>query len=181
MASEFSSPRSVRIADVWGHFAPEALGVCVVAAIAVGLHPATSPLTLTAPLGLLAFVLASWVLMRRHDRRLCELCMAAMPLNAAEQATRYRRRFWLAHTLSRPVLLVPYLVVLIGSNFLIGRFGPLGTLVWASAQLSMIYLIVSHSSHRRLQPWCSWCSGDGGGSEHEDVPGPLPIDRHQLV
>ena len=178
MASDFGSPRSIRIAEVWGHFAPELLGVSVLAAIAVGVHPAIGPLALTIPLALMAFVVATWVLMRRHDRRLCEQCMAAMPLNPAEQAGRYKRRFWTAHTLFEPRFLVPYLVVLIGSNFATTTVGKIG---WALVQSSMFYLILSHSTHRRLQPWCPWCS-DGGGGEHvEETPPVLPHDDHQLV
>ena len=47
----------------------------------------------------------------------------------------------------------------------------------------MIYLILAYSSHRKLQPWCPWCSGGGGGSEEHKVDEPdLPRgDRRQLV
>ena len=47
-----------------------------------------------------------------------------MPLNASEKATRYQRRFWMAHTGAEPRFLVPYLAVLIGSNFAPGHMGP---------------------------------------------------------
>ena len=46
--------------------------------------------------------------------------MATMPLNAAERAVKLHRRFWMAHTGSEKRFLIPYLVVLIGSNFAIG-------------------------------------------------------------
>jgi hypothetical protein len=46
----------------------------------------------------------------------------------------------------------------------------------------MIYLILSNTTHRRLQPWCPWCSQGGGGEEREEVtPPPLPQDYSQLV
>ena len=106
--------------------------------------------------------------------------MASMPLNAAEQAGRYQRRFWMAHTGAEQRFLIPYLVVLLGSNFFPGTTG---RIAWAAIQSSMIYLILSYSTHRRLQPWCPWCSDGGGGEEREDPvrPRPLPDTPRQLV
>jgi hypothetical protein len=171
---------TARVADVWGHLAPEILSVSIVGAIVVGLRPPPGILALTVPLTLFAVVIATWLLMRRHDRRLCEQCVTSMPLNASERATRYQRRFWMAHTGGEPRFLVPYLAVLIGSNFFPGTWG---RIVWAVIQCSMVYLIMSHVTHRRFQPWCPWCSNGGGGSEHdEDVsPPPLPDNDRQLV
>jgi hypothetical protein len=162
-----------RIADVWGHHGSELLVLSVGASIAVGVYPPPGLLGLTLPLGLVLFVLASWVFMRRHDRRLCETCMATMPLNAAEEAARMRRRFWTAHTGSEPRFLVPYLAILIGSSF---AFETIGRVPWAIIQSSMIYLVLAQSTHRRLQPWCPWCSQGGGGTQaHDDTP-VLPED-----
>lgn len=171
---------ATRVADVWGHVAPEVLCASIVASILLGLRPPQSALLLTLPIALVAVVLISWLLMRRHDRRLCELCMAAMPLNAAEQAVKYKRRFWMAHTGAERRFLIPYLAVLIGSNFFPGTWG---RIAWAIIQSSMIYLIMSHVAHRRFQPWCPWCSPGGGGSEREDdvTPPPLPDNDRQLV
>jgi hypothetical protein len=171
---------TARVADSWGHFAPEILSVSIVAAIIVGLRPPPGALALTVPLALIAVVITSWLLMRRHDRRLCEQCVAAMPLNASEKATRYQRRFWVAHTGAEPRFLVPYLAVLVGSNFAPGTWG---RIVWAIVQCTMVYLIMSHVTHRRFQPWCPWCSSGGGGSEHEDdiTPPPLPDKDRELV
>jgi hypothetical protein len=116
--------------------------------------------------------------MRQHDRRLCEQCASAMPLNPAERAARCHRMFWLSHCGSQPRYLIPYLVVLIGSNFASTAAGRIG---WAIVQSSMIYLILAYTTHRRLQPWCPWCRDDGGG-EHEDIsPTPPPVDHHQPV
>jgi hypothetical protein len=171
---------STRVADVWGHFAPEILCASIVAAIIVGLRPAPGLFMLTVPVSLMALVLITWLMMRRHDRRLCEQCMASMPLNAAEQAVRYKRRFWMAHTGSEKRFLIPYLTVLIGSNFFPGTWG---RIAWAIIQLSMVYLIMSHVAHRRFQPWCPWCSDGGGGSERDDdvAPPPLPDHDRELV
>jgi hypothetical protein len=169
-----------RIADVWGHFAPELLSAGILAAIALGLRPPASYLALTLPIALMAFIIATWLLMRRHDRRLCEHCVASMPLNPAERAVRLRRRFWLAHFAPDRRFLIPYFAVLVGSNFLPGTGG---RVIWAVVQCSMIYLIMSYVAHRRLQPWCPWCSDGGGGSDRDDdvAPPPLPDNDRELV
>ncbi|MEO6701106.1 MAG: hypothetical protein ABI140_13225 [Jatrophihabitantaceae bacterium] len=182
MSESYGLSYSGGIARRWGHYAPQLLSAAILAAIALGIRPVTpTPLILLAVLSLLAFVLATWLLMREHDRRLCESCAASMPLNAAEYASRYQRRFWLAHSGSNPRVIVPYLIVLIGSNFLTSTPG---RLCWAIIQSSMVYLILAYSSHRMLQPWCPWCAGGGGGGGSDDfTPDPdLPRGNHrQLV
>jgi len=173
------SPRGGRVAAVWGHLAPELLCGAIVAVIIVGLQPPPGLLLLPVSVALISFVVATWLLMRRHDRGLCEQCVAAMPLDAAAAAVRYRRRFWMAHTGSERRFLVPYLAVLIGSNFAPGTLGRIG---WAVVQASMIYLIMSQVTHRRLQPWCPWCSAGGGGSKRDEhAPDPVLPDDRQLV
>ena len=164
--------RGTGLADAWGHLAPEVLSASIVAAIVLGLRPPGGPLALTGPVALMGVVVATWLLMRRHDRRLCEQCVASLPLDAAERAARYRRRFWTAHVGATPRFLAPYLILLIGSNFFPG---PWGRLAWATVQASLIYLIAAHVTHRRLQPWCPWCSGGGGGSDREDPVAPPPL------
>jgi hypothetical protein len=173
-------PWSERLYARWGHFAPELLIGSIGAVILLGLHPVYGPMALTASLALVSFVLVSWLLMRRHDRALCEQCVASMPLNPSELAVRYRRRFWMSHAGAEPRFTVPYLAVLIGSNFAAGTIGRLG---WAIVQSSMVYLILSYTTHRRLQPWCPWCREGGGGSDDRDptTPDPSPGDRRQLI
>lgn len=180
MSGDAENRLATRVADLWGHVAPEVLCASVVGAIVLGLRPPQGVLMLTLPLALMTVALTSWLLMSRHDRRLCEHCMSAMPLNAAEQAAKYQRRFWMAHTGSERRFLIPYLAVLIGSNFFPGTWG---RLAWAVIQSSMIYLILSYVAHRRFQPWCPWCSSGGGGSEHDDdvTPPPLPDNDRELV
>jgi hypothetical protein len=161
-----------------GHHASELLIAAIFATIILGLYPPPGLLGLTVSLTLIAFVILSFLLMRQHDRRLCEACMAAMPLNPAERAVRYKYRFKLAHLGGEPRFFIPYLIVLIGSNFeieVIGRFA------WAAIQLTMIYLILAQSTHRRLQPWCPECQGGGGGVDELDTPPVLPHDDRQLV
>lgn len=171
---------SERAASRWGHHAPELLITTIVAIVILGLRPVGGTYGLLVSLALVIFVLVSWVMLRRHDRALCEPCLLAMPLNPSQQAEKQRWRFWMAHTGSDPKFVIPYIVVLLGSNFFPGTPG---RIAWAVIQLSMIFLIVSYTTHRRLQPWCAWCSEGGGGSRREDpsTPGPLPDDRRQLV
>jgi hypothetical protein len=141
-------------------------------AIALGVRPLTpTPLTILTAVVLLAFVIVTWLFMRQHDRRLCERCAASMPLNAAEHAARFNRRFWLAHAGGNPKVMIPYLVVLVGSNFLTGSVGRIG---WALVQSTMIYLIMAHTTHRKLQPWCPQCSGGGNGNRDKVNEPDLP-------
>jgi hypothetical protein len=172
-------PYSGGLARSWGHRAPQLLTVAILGAIALGVRPMTpTPLSILTPLMLLVFVVVTWLFMRQHDRRLCESCAASMPLNAAEHAARFNRRFRLAHAGSNPRLMIPYLIVLVGSNFLTGPAGRIG---WALVQSTMIYLIMAHVSHRRLQPWCPQCSG-GGDGERDKVDEPdSPRGDRQLI
>jgi ribosomal protein S27AE len=170
--------RTQKLANVWGHYAVELLSLSILAAILIGLRPPSGPAALSIPLALFVFVIGSWLMMRHHDRQLCAKCAAAMPLNAAETAARYQRRFWMAHTGAERRFLIPYLVVLVGSNFATAT--TVGKLAWAIIQSSMIYLLLSHSTHRRLQPWCPWCS-DGGGGSHRHESAPDPVLPNQLV
>jgi hypothetical protein len=152
----------------------------IAAIIAGRVLPITpTPGTLMLSASLFAFVIATWLLMRQHDRHLCEWCAASIPLNPSEQAARYHRRLWTVHTGSNPRYLVPYVIVLVGSNLLTSYSG---RLFWAVAQSSMIYLIAATTSHRKLQPWCPWCKGDGGGDDVlQDDPDLPRGDRRQLV
>ena len=174
-------PWSGRLAGRWGHCAPESLMVAIVGVIVLKLRPIEDPiLGLTAGLGLLAFILATWLVMRRHDRGLCEHCVASMPLNPSAMAVRYQRRFWLTHTGTELRFVIPYLAVLIGLGF---ATSPAGVAAWVLAQSTMIYAILAYATHRRLQPWCPWCKEGGGGADKEEpaIPDPVPSDRRQLV
>lgn len=167
-----------RAIDVLGHYATEMLIGAIVAVVLVPVLPLPGLFTVTVPLALFGLVIVAFLLLRDHDRRLCEMCMLSMPLNAAERASVYQLRFWLAHSALDPRIVVPYMVVLIGSNFVI----PIITLVgWAAIQLTMVYLVLAYSTHRKLQPWCPWCSEGGGGSHVDELPPVLPNDDRQLV
>jgi hypothetical protein len=164
MAAYSNTSWSSWAADRWGHAGANILIASIVVAMALGIHPpaAGSAFALAIPLLLFAVVICSWLRMREHDRGLCEICVQEMPLAAAEIAERLNRRFTLAHLAERRELVLAYLVLLLGSNALL-LLGLPGRLGWALAQSSMIYLVLSYSSHRRFQPWCPQCRG--GGSE----------------
>jgi hypothetical protein len=167
-----------RAIDVLGHYATDALIGAIVAVVAVTVMPLPGLFAVTVPVALFGLVIACFLLMREHDRRLCETCMLSMPLNAAERASHFQLRFWLAHSATNPRVIGPYMVVLIGSNFVIGTITRYG---WAAIQLTMVYLVLAYSTHRKLQPWCPWCSDGGGGSHVEDSSPVLPHDDRQLV
>jgi hypothetical protein len=132
----------------------------IAAAIGLGVYPppAGTSLALLLPVLLFGLVIFSWLLMRDHDRRLCEFCVSSMPLDAAEIASQLHRRFTLAHLGERRQLVVGYLIVLVGANGLL-LIGPVGRVGWAIIESSMIYLVMAYSSHRRFQPWCPQCRG----------------------
>lgn len=176
MGDYAEQPWTNRVSERIGHHAGSMLIASIIGAVFLGLYPLPGVFAFTVPITLFAFVLLTWLLMRRHDRALCERCMSAMPLNPAQDAIRLRRRFWMAHTGSEPRFLIPYLAVLIGSNFTTTTYGRVG---WAIVQLSMVYLILAQATHRRLQPWCPWCSDGGGGEQADDTPPVLPNDDRQ--
>jgi hypothetical protein len=182
---DFSAPWPARAASRWGHWGAQILVAAILAAIALVLRPPPpgNPLSLEAPIALFFFVLASWGFMRQHDRRLCESCMSTLPLNASEAAARYRRRLAVAHLGSNLPITAAYLVVLIGSSPVLLDTNllphPLARYVWAAIQSTMIYLVLSYTTHRRLQPWCPQCRGGDGGREDVDTPDPVPTGSHR--
>lgn len=168
-------------ADRVGHWGPQILIGSILATIALVIRPLPydSPAATLLPVCLFVLVIGSWLLMRHHDRRLCERCLSSMPLNAAEVAARHHRRLAVTHLGSDRRLVIGYLAVLIGSNVLLAEAtvlpGRLGAYLWAAIQATMIYLVLSYSTHRRLQPWCARCNGRGGGErEDSDAPQPQP-------
>ena len=170
MADAARMPWTERAAETLGHDAGQVLIAAILAVVGLRFCSLPARLALAASVVVICVVLLTWLLMRQHDRRLCERCVRSLPLNPSQVAVRLRRRFWVTHTAADPRFLIPYLVVLIGSNFATSTPGRVG---WAIIQLSMIYLIIAHTTHRRLQPWCPWCSPDGGG-DRAGYPDPVP-------
>lgn len=165
----------------WGHWAPQILIGAILASVVMVIRPLppASPVALASPVLLVGLVLATWVQMRRHDRTLCELCMASMSLNPSADAQRLRRRLAVAHLGTARRAVVTYLLVLVAFDLVLVVVPPdllrPASYLWAAMQSTLIYLVLAHSTHRRLQPWCSRCR-EGGGGDGADVPDPLPID-----
>lgn len=164
--------------DRWGHFGSRVLIAAICAAIVLGVHPLPSA-TLAGvfvPLGVAGVAIVSALLMYAHDRRLCEQCMASLPLNPAQSAAQYERRFAVAHMSAQRRFMIGYLAGLLLSNFLLvspgSRPSPVALALWGACQYSLVYLILAHTTHRRLQPWCPRCRG--GGESLVDTPGPVP-------
>lgn len=165
----------------WGHHGPT-IFVSVIGAMAVlALQPVPYPPG-AKPLISLAFVsilIATWLEMRKHDRALCERCVADFPLNPAEAAVTYRRRLAMVHLLAERRAATWYLVGVLVACLLPAlapaAFRVPALAVWLAALGSLAYLLLSGVSHRRLQPWCPQC-GPQGGSDKIETPEPTPLD-----
>jgi hypothetical protein len=179
-SSDIGMPWSIRGASRWGHWGAQVLIAAIVATISLVLRPlpADSSAALVVPVALFTLVIASWVLMRQHDRRLCEHCVASMPLDAGATAVRYRRRFALTHFSTKRLWVAAYVVILVGSNVVLLNTAllpaPVNRWVWAAVQLTMVYVVLSYSTHRKLQPWCPQCRDGGGTRRTSDAPEPAP-------
>lgn len=155
----------------WGHVSPHILVAAIVTSVVLVLRPLppSSPAAALTPALLVGVVLVTWGQMRRHDRTLCERCMASMPLDASASAHRYRRRLATAHLATNRAALIAMVGMLLASDLALvlvpPEFTRFASLVWAMAQLSLVYLVFAHTTHRRLQPWCPRCRGGGGGDE----------------
>jgi hypothetical protein len=165
-----------RLGSVWGHYGGEALIAAIGASIAVGLYPQHGMPGLIIALAIIGLVIGSFLLMRRHDRQLCETCMVRMPLNPSGEAERKKARFWVAHTGTQPRFMVPYLAVVLGSSLF---YEVIGRVPWAIIQSTLVYLVLAQVTHRRLQPWCPWCRS--GGDHSPELPEVLPSDDRLLV
>jgi hypothetical protein len=166
-----------KVLDAWGHYAPDVISVVIVALVAFRLAPPPRITVLPIAAGLFVAVLGSWLVLRRHDRRLCEPCLASMPLDPARRAQRLGYRFRIAHIGSRPGAVAAYLAVVMGS---VALPGTVGLVIWLAVQFSLIVAIRSYVTHRRLQPWCPICSADGGGSRVDDVGPVRPHDPQRV-
>ncbi len=157
---------------VLGHYAPGLLAAVVGALILWTLVPSTTDVVPGPALWALfavAFLLGVSILV--HNRRLCERCIAALPLDASTVASRYRIRFRVAHLFESRLFAVGYLTVLTGSALLAGD--PVGRYVWAAAEASLVYLLLVYVTHQRLQPWCPYCKH--GGEEQRAPTSPDPV------
>jgi hypothetical protein len=161
---------------VAGHYAPWVLTALLAVLIALTLVPAAMA---DVPWPVLALVLVATVLLAAsilaHNRRLCERCIASLPLDASNVASRYAVRFRVAHLFEHKLFALGYLATLIGSA---ARYAhPEGRYAWALAQASLGYLVFVYVTHQRLQPWCPYCRN--GGEELTAPTAPTPVSSHQ--
>ncbi len=155
-----------------GHYAPWFLATLVGALVVLTLIPAVStlvPWQVLLALLVVAFLLGLSIL--AHNRRLCERCIASLPLDAATVAGRYAVRFRVAHLFESRLFALCYLGALVGSSLLYSH--PVGRYGWAVAEASLGYLLLVYVTHQRLQPWCPQCKN--GGEEQPARPTPTPV------
>ena len=155
-----------------GHYAPWLLTTIVEALVLLTLVPALGAFV---PWPALLVVLVLAVLLGlsilAHNRRLCERCIGALPLDASTVASRYGIRFHIAHMFESRGFGVGYLAAILAAGTLYGH--PVGRYVWAAAQASLAYLLLVYVTHQRLQPWCPQC---GHGGEEQTTPSrPTPF------
>lgn len=127
------------------------------------------------PLGLWGFLLAvlpvyATTLLGRlgHHQRLCELCIAAVPLNGSELAHQWRRPLralhWAGEHPHRAMLAFGATVLALGW-LTDPRLGL--SVLFAALGLSLAWA----ARHARVMPWCPWChDDDGGGGGRGHVP-----------
>jgi hypothetical protein len=155
-----------------GHYAPWFLAILVGALIALTLLPAVASFVpWQAQVVLLAVAVFLGLSILAHNRRLCERCIASLPLDASTVADRYAVRFRVAHLFESRLFALCYLGAVAGSSFLYSH--PVGRYGWAVAQASLVYLLLVYVTHQRLQPWCPHCKN--GGEEQTAPTTPSPV------
>jgi hypothetical protein len=127
-----------------------------------------------AQVALLGIAVALALSLLAHNRRLCERCIASLPLDAAEVAGRRALRFRVAHLFEKKLLGLCYLGTVAGCAFVYDH--PVGRYAWALVQASLVYLLISYVTHQRLQPWCPHCRH--GGEEQTTPTTPDPVSTH---
>src|SRR5262249_19720593 len=130
-----------------GHYAPWLLAAVVVVLIAATLLPgAADYVPWEARMVLFAGVLGLALTSFAHSRRLCERCIASLPLDASTVAERYALRFRVAHLFERKLFAVGYVALVVVCSFLysdpVGRYG------WAATQASLVYLLFVYVTHQ---------------------------------
>lgn len=167
--------------SLWGHHGPSVLiGVfgtmATLAILPVPYPPGGKPLV---SLTMIVLMLVSYFEMRKHDRGLCERCVADFPLNPAHDAEKYERRLSLVHTLAERRNATWFLIAIVVTCLLPHLVPhPLqapAMALWLASLFVLIYYVQSGQTHRKLQPWCPQC-GNQGGSDKVDTPEPMPLD-----
>ena len=158
-----------------GHYAPWLLTIPIGALIVVTLTADRSS-SVPWPVVVVPLVVAGFLglSLLAHNRRLCERCITALPLDASKVADRYDRRFRAAHLFESKLFALGYLAVVLGSSLMYAH--PVGRYAWAAVGASLMYLLVVYVTHQRLQPWCPYCRN--GGDEQVTPTTPAPVSTH---
>lgn len=168
-------------ASAWGHAGPRIFAGILGTMALLAVLPVTYPPggRQLVSLAVIAVMVVTLLEMRKHDRALCERCVADFPLNPAQEAETFRRRLATAHLMAERRAATWYLVVILVACLLpVFAPPPLRTpamLLWLASLGSLVYLMQSGVTHRRLQPWCPQC-GPQGGSDQVETPEPTPLD-----
>jgi hypothetical protein len=168
-------------ASRWGHAGPRIFAGVLAAMALLAVLPITYPPggKQLVSFAVIALMIVTLVEMRKHDRALCERCVADFPLNPAQEAETHRRRLEAAHLLAERRAATWYLVAILVACLLpLVAPAPLrapALLLWLAALASLVYVMQSGVTHRRLQPWCPQC-GPQGGSDQVETPEPTPLD-----
>jgi hypothetical protein len=152
----------------------------IAAAILCGLF--YSPVFLVA---LLILVLATGVLIMKleeeHDHRLCEACIAEVPLDPGAAVAKADRALRISHwTVDHQRLFRAIMIGFVGfaaSVFFFVATGSRASLGFGVADfavlLGFVWLTRVFNTHRRLHPWCPYCRRRGGGGGLH-MPSPEP-------
>jgi hypothetical protein len=142
---------------------------------------AVADVFLDVPDRITGIALAAWTLtlvvvagsMFVHGRRLCEPCIARMPLDGQEKAARWERHLATFHFLiDQPWRLVVAAAVWIGAGYVLDPLigGPGANVVLYSL---VIWWVWSTLRHEKVEPWCKRC-GWGEDGDEEWVPESTP-------
>lgn len=168
-------------ASRWGHAGPKIFVAIISTMALLAVLPVHYPAG-GKPLVSVTFIVlmvVTFAEMRKHDRGLCERCVADFPLNPAQSAETYSRRLATVHLMAdRRVSRWYLLVILVACLLPLVAPAPLrlpAMMLWLASLASLVYLVQSGVTHRRLQPWCPRC-GPKGGSDRVETPEPTPLD-----
>lgn len=108
-----------------------------------------------------------------HSRRLCEACIAQMPLDGSELAQRWDRQLRTVHLcMDQPLGFVAgMLAVIVGLTLASAWITTTGSHLILCVLLAWFWW--SLIRHERVQPWCKRCGWDDGG-EWSEVSDPDP-------
>jgi hypothetical protein len=104
---------------------------------------------------------------RSHERRLCERCAAATPLNPDVAVVRHDLALRVSHYTTTSAYFLGWLVLAIITT----AATVTSSSAWGVALLVPLYLlwaveVAALQRHRSLQPWCPYCRRGGGGDEN---------------